>query len=109
MLLVYLYAFTEFHLAMSIEVQFAIEYDFKWALCFGHVTIEGGHSVPEHNGVYHFYYHDGGKVIKSDYVVVAANLVPHGTVLSVELVVLMCCPFTKPSIMPFPKIAYAPV
>ena len=63
MLLMCLYVLTKFYLAISIEVQLAIEYDSRWALCFGHATLEGKHVAPEYGGD-HFYDHNGGKVIK---------------------------------------------
>ena len=46
---------------MNVEVQFAIEYDFRWVYCFGHATLEGEHVRLEHDGIYHFYDHDGGE------------------------------------------------
>ena len=84
MLLVCLYILTEFYLAMSIEVQLAIVYYFRWALCFGHATLEGEHVAPEHGGIYHFYDHDGGQMIKWDYIVIALNLVLQDAVVSLD-------------------------
>ena len=73
MFFVCLHVLTEFHLAMSVKVQFAIEYDFRWALRLGNATLQGEHVAPEHGYVYHFYYYDRRQVIKRDYVVITAN------------------------------------
>ena len=34
-----LHVLIKFHLAMSVAVQFAVEYDFRLALCLGHTAI----------------------------------------------------------------------
>ena len=83
-LLVCLYVFTEFHLVMSIEVQFEIEYDLRRALGFGHSTLEGKHAAPEHGCIYHLYYYDGEEVVKPDHVVTAENLVFCSAVVSLD-------------------------
>ena len=85
MFFVCLHVLTEFHLAMSVAVQFAVEYDFRWALRLGDATLQGKHVAPEHGCVYHIYYYDKRQVIKQDYVVVASNPVFDGTVISLDL------------------------
>ena len=54
MLFVYLHVLTNFHLAMSAEDQFTVEYDFRWAVCLGDTTIQVEHLAPEHGCVYYF-------------------------------------------------------
>ena len=80
-----LYVLTEFHRAMSVEVQFTIEYDFRWALCLGDATLQGQHVAPEHGYVYYFYGYDREQVIKRDCVVIATNSVFDGAVVSLNL------------------------
>ena len=79
-----LYVFTKFHLTLDIVVHLEIEYDFRWALCFGHTTLEGKHVALEHNGVYHFHNHNGGKVFKWDYVVITVTLFVYSAVVSLD-------------------------
>ena len=57
MFFVCLHVLTEFHLAMSVEVQFAVEYDFRWALHFGDATLQGKYVAPEHGCVDHVYHY----------------------------------------------------
>ena len=80
----YLHIFTKFHLAVSIEVQFAIEYDFRWTLCFGHATFEGKHGAPEHGCVYLFYDNDGREMFEWNSIVVTANSFLHSAVVSLD-------------------------
>ena len=84
MFFVCLHVLTKLHLAVSVEVQLAVEYDFRWALCFGDATLQGKHVAPEHGCVYHFYDYDRGEVIKRDYVVIALNSVLHDAVASLN-------------------------
>ena len=84
MFFVYLHVLTEFHLTMSVEVQFAIEYDFRWALCLGDATLQGKYVAPKHGCVYHFGYYDRRQVVKRDYVVISANPIFDGTVVSIN-------------------------
>jgi hypothetical protein len=49
---------------MSIEVQFVFEYDFRLALCFGHVTLEGKAVATAYGYVYHVNDHNGWRAIK---------------------------------------------
>ena len=80
-----LHIFTKFHLAASIEVQLAIEYDFRRTLCFGHATFEGKHVAPEHGGVYHLYDNNRRELLKWNYVVVATNLFLYSAAVSLNL------------------------
>ena len=43
-----------------VEIQFAVEYDFRWALCLGDAALQGKHVAPEHGCVYHFNDYDRG-------------------------------------------------
>ena len=70
---------------MSVEVQFTVEYDFRWALRLRDATLQGKYVAPEHGCVYHFYHYDRSQVIKRDYVVIAANSVFDGAVVSLNL------------------------
>ena len=70
---------------MSVEVQLAVEYDSRWALCFGDATLQGEHVALEHGCVYYFYYCDRRQVVKQDHVVIAANPVLDGTVILLNL------------------------
>ena len=70
---------------MSIKVQFAIGYDFRLDLCFGHNTLEGKHIVLEHGDIYQFCDYNEGKVMTCDCVVIVANLVLHSTVVSLDV------------------------
>jgi hypothetical protein len=88
-----LHVLTEFHFAVSVEVQFAVEYDLKWALRLGDATLQGKNVAPEHGCVYHFYHYDRRQVIKRDYVVIAVNSVFDGSVVLFNLwdvLVLRC-------------------
>merc|ERR1712086_450742 len=80
-----LYVLTKLHLTMRVEVQFAFEYDFRWALSFGDATLQGKHVAPEHGCVYHFYYYDRRRVVKQNYVAIAVNPVLDGTVILLNL------------------------
>ena len=72
-------------IATSFEVQAAVEYDFRWALSLGDATLQGKHLAPEHGYVHHFYHYDRRQVIKWDCVVIAANSVFYGAVVSLDL------------------------
>ena len=80
-----LHVLTRLHLAVSVEAQFAVEYDFRWALCLGDATLQGEPVAPEHGCVYHFYDYDSGQVIKRDYVVIAANSILYGAIVLLYL------------------------
>ena len=69
---------------MSIEVQLAIDYGFRWALCFGHATSESKHVAPEYGSVYHFYDNDGGKILEWNYGVINVNGFLHGAGVSLN-------------------------
>ena len=93
MFFVCLHVLTKSHLALSVEVQCTVEYDFRWALRLGGATLQGEHVAPEQGCVYHFYHYDRRKVIKRDYVAIAANPVFDSTVISLDLwdvLVLRC-------------------
>ena len=88
-----LHILTKLHFAVSVEVQFAVEYDLKWALRLGDATLQGKHVAPEHGCVYHFSYYDRRQVIKRDYVVIAANSVFDSAVVSLylwDMLILIC-------------------
>lgn len=48
MFFVCLHILTKFHLAVNVEVQLAVEYDFRWALRFGDATLQGEHLAPDY-------------------------------------------------------------
>ena len=85
MVFVCLQVLTEFHLAVSVEVQLVVEYGLRWALRLGDATLQGKHVASEHGCVYHFYYYDRRQVVKRYYVVIVANPVLDGTVVSLNL------------------------
>ena len=80
-----LHMLAKFHLAMSVEIQFAVEYDFRWTLRLGDVTLQGEHVALDHSCVYRFYYYDRRQVIKQDYALIAAKSVFDGTVILLDL------------------------
>ena len=80
-----LHILTEFHLAVSIESQLAVEYDFRWALRFRDATLQGKHVALEHGYVYHFCYYNRRQVIKRDYVLIITNSVFDGVVVLLGL------------------------
>jgi hypothetical protein len=76
---------TELYIAVRVEVQRAVKYDFRWGLRFGDSTLQGKYIAPEHSCVYHFYYYNRRKVVKQDYVVIATNPVFGVTVILLDL------------------------
>ena len=84
MFFVRLHVLTELHLAVSVEVQFEVEYDFRWALCLEDVTLQGEHVAPEHGCIYHSYDYDRMQVLKREYVVIATNSVLDTAVVSFD-------------------------
>ena len=73
MLFMSLYVLTKFHLAMSIEVQSAVENNFRWALSLRHAALEGKHITPKHRSIHHFNYNNRGKMVKWEDAVVSTD------------------------------------
>ena len=85
MVFVRLHVLTKFCLVVSVEVHLAAQYDFRWALRFGDVTLQGKHVTPEHSYVYHFCDYNRMQGVKREYVVIAVNPVFDGMVISLDL------------------------
>ena len=69
---------------MSIEVQPAPKYDFRWTLCFEHTTLESKHVGPEHGGAYDFCDNNGGQMLKHKYVIITTNTFLCSAVVSLD-------------------------
>jgi hypothetical protein len=85
MLIVYLYIPTNFHIAMSIEVQLVIEDDFRWVLCFGRAAFESKYIAPEHGNVYYIHGNNGEKTFKYNSAIITADAFLHDAVVSFHL------------------------
>ena len=85
MFFVHFYILTKFHLAVSVEVQLAVECDFRWALRFGDATLQREHAASEHGCIYYLFFYDRRQVVKQDYIVLATNPVLDGRVISLNL------------------------